>query len=119
MPLKDFMAVAKSMDGTTKKTAVDAEIEVSVRDYKMPHIAHHAKYPAEIFLLLYVDYGDAASATHATHDEISVVRSEYRAAKGISAATVTVNGTVQRIVEFELFVNHEHHLMMPLFRLFR
>ena len=93
--------------------AVDAQIEITIGDYQMSHVAHHAKNASQIALLLNVDNGDTAAATHTSHDEIAVVWGEDCTAKGISRAVIAVDRAVERVVEFELLIHYENHLMLP------
>ena len=80
----------------------------------MTHIRHHALQTSQILRLLQVYHGDATTTSHATYEQIVVVGCEHGAAQGIATTTVTIHGTGETIIQFQLIIHNMTSLVFPL-----
>ena len=96
---------------------VDAQIQIAVLQHQVAHIRHHALQTSQILRLLQVNHSDAAATTHAAHQQVVVVGSEHRAAQRITASRITVHGTGEAIVQFQLIIHDVARLVFPLLRI--
>ena len=64
-------------------------------------------------LLLHVDDGNAAAASHTSHQQVVVVGGEDGATKRITAVHVAVHGRRQTVVQFQLIVDDVQLLIGP------